>query len=170
MSGFDLLGGGGVKSGQSGTFLTDNLLTNEVLIDIVDPNKSIVLINCYPESASLEEVRPYMITATLESNKITLKRNSGGAAVIVNWKVVEFSGAKKVQRGELVSVTGNVFGTNITVESVKVDKSILLADSQGSGGSTTQMPLLACRITNSESLYFRRNGSGPVSWQLIEFN
>lgn len=88
---------------------------------------------------------------------------------VVYWEVIEFSGVKSNQMGQ---VSTEASTTNVTINPVDMSKCLVFVSISILSSVPTAAALMtyAYRLTTSTNLEIRRtSGSGSANWQVIEF-
>lgn len=159
--------GGGIKSVQYVEYLWNSTTTTvDVSISSVVPANTIVIVE-QPREINLNYSKSNV--ELINATTVRLTRHMGGdLAVPIVIKVIEFVSAKSKQTGD-TTVNNIASGADVTVSSVNVSKSILIASSLTTiSDNNSNYAMLSSTIKNSNTLNFR-GWSQVVKWQLIEF-
>lgn len=175
--------GGSIKSVQAGNnYITGYSVTNDVSINPVDLNSSLVEINFSP-AAYVQAISAAKLMASaklLKSDQLRLERCSGRSGdpyPYIAWTVTEFNNVKSKQSGSSIFETNSdVTSFNIAINPVNLQKYRLVASFRTSRGSY-QPPVYLPRyyMTNDSTITVRWFSDTSdyeflyIEWQVIEF-
>jgi hypothetical protein len=171
---YRVVGGGSgevIKSVQRGK-INSHSTSNDITINEIDPNKSIVLLHSYYAAGAT----PYMAIPRINIVDATTLRVERGVSTVItdiSWEVIEFNNVKSVQRGEQYS-GGSASEQIITINPVNINKSFLYHTFThvATGAAISNLnPLSDSMFLYDEStikIKLAMNFS-KVAWQLIEF-
>lgn len=175
-SGFELFGGGVVRSVQRGSTVLSNDSEVQVTISQVDAAKSIILVNAASSQTTSDPTNYNVIGKIVNSNTISLKKRSRSTGTTVFWQVIEFENIASLQKGDFDFITDSsgFQSRTINISPVNLSKSILVfsfeAIHTATYGGNFGGELSA---EDAITFYYRYGSAGaviPVHWQVVEFN
>lgn len=170
ISGFDLFGGGWVKSIQrgEGVFPVNSGIEQNITINQIDPQKTIVRVHfwsgyVYPYSTVV------MGHITSPTNLHVSRYSQSLAATSFLWEVIEFDDSVHVQTGEVLNITSN---TQVNINPVNPERSLIffswktsLTESNVQGGLVAR----AIRFIDNSTIEILALGDRTVRWYVVEF-
>lgn len=173
VSGFDLFGGGGVKSIQNGVVeLTQGQSVLDVPIEGVDFNKSIVVINNIAYSANVGVNELLTHGYLKDKNTVRLQRSSSLSTVVVtvSYQVIEFSSVKSLQRGITEKTTTDI--VDIPIEMVDPKKTFISysrSTNQTTGQSYLSTFTSGAYLLDAMTLRLAGSFRAFFAWEIVEF-
>lgn len=175
-------GGSNIKSIQRGSFI-GNVLSKNVTITSIDPQKSIVIIDAldYPFDSATQTGKYYFDAEIINNTTLLFERLTNDTTLYptVYWTVIEYNNAKSKQSGILDVNSQTIKGASVTIAAVNRDKSILVISKRhtadGNEGAVSTNTLADAVLTNGTTITFHRNGATffwtwRFKWQVIEFS
>lgn len=171
----DFGGGVNIKSIQQGITNIDSGSSATITISPVDLSKAIIIVYPSVSSAAYSPNFLQFKADFISEKQFTLTRGvSSSGSTYVRYAVVEFSGAKSIQKGSFTLVESSASGT-VTISPVKPNKSMIYYSfSSDHPNSSNGLPpgLLSGVVFNSTQIVFEHAaylGSKNISWFLVEY-
>ena len=155
----------GIKSVQSGTATMTTQSTLNVAITTVALARSVLFFSVSENNVdpSNGQVRGQLTSST----NIQFNRPGTATTVNIRWYVAEFGAGVYVQRG---STAVTAIPMNVTIASVDLSKTFVLASWQKVGATYGNDDFLRARLTSTTNLELNQNAGafdGTADWQVI---
>lgn len=177
VSGFDLFGGGVIKSVQRGELIL-GLAGNEIAIDSVDLTKSIVRCTIKPNTGlpAFWHVKAELINDHTLGLSTFMIIPSTNYQPQVMWEVIEFENVKSLQKGDIIHEATSSGTFTEEISPVDINKALLFVsyayDRGGVGDQSGEYSILSSQIISESRIRFRyltQYQTFDINWQVIEF-
>lgn len=180
-----------IKSMQSGTInisktdIGTGIYTWGVNISEIDLSKAVLIVTgdgCTSESLYQRvNATAFLLNSTTVRAQLRVWEDYYGLTTQISWMVLEIEGTKSIQSGVTTIVTSSTSGqtveTDVVINAVDLDKSILIAAGTGCAGkSRTVNGYTNIRFLGAETLRLRASHVGNfgigsvIAWFVIELN